>query len=388
MQPISGTPAAAPSSVPAPTQTVSLKQNSENTASDKAGESIVIRHSERKDNPLPISDSVGFGTPSYTEPSLQVRSAAGPNTATAINTEPKMLAEGVYIGEGRAESGEKVFLRMERVTLTNKPLWEKYLQNTQSLTLDTRSALTYAMRHTKKIKGADGEVCFINDQFRELEKSLGLSEKEFNTFINLIGKNGFYWAPENKARIKSLTTTYAGANHLRLDTGGQHYVVYASKTAQFQIPGGNDILAISDPLTLKQYNDLYNNLLICVGVDFPDGDYMHSKGMFRNPTSTIEKTHKGLSMVLRGFSGAVAQKFFPGKNSLSCKPLSSMQYMISSSLQPEDYSVVGRSHEQVLSEAADSLRDGNVFEMPNTSIKLSALDRFYRNHASTTERNE
>lgn len=62
--------------------------------------------------------------------------------------------------------------------------------------------------------------------------------------------------------------------------------------------------------------------------------------------------------------------------------------MISSSLQPEDYSVVGRSHEQVLSEAADSLRDGNVFEMPNTSIKLSALDRFYRNHASTTERNE
>lgn len=123
-------------------------------------------------------------------------------------------------------------------------------------------------------------------------------------------------------------------------------------------------------------------------MDFLDGDYMHSKGMFRNPTSTIEKTHKGLSMVLRGFSGAVAQKFFPGKNSLSCKPLSSMQYMISSSLQPEDYSVLGRSHKQVLSEAEESLRDGNVFEMPNISIKLSSLDRFYRNPASTTERDE
>ncbi len=388
MLPSSGTPAAPPSSVPAPTQKVSLKQNNEHTASDKAGESIVVRQSEKKDNPLPISDSIGFATTSYTDASLQVRRATGPNAATAINTEPQMIAEGVFIGEGRAQSGEKVFLRMERVTQTNEPLWEKYLKNTKALTYESRSALTYAIRFTKKIVGADGEVCFINDQFRELESALGLSEKEFDAFINLIGKNGFYWAPENKVRIKSLTTTFAGANHLALNTEGQHYVVYASKTAQFQIPGGNDILAISDTLTLKKYNDLYSDLLICVGVDFPDGDSMHSKGMFRNPYSTIEKTHKGLSMVIRGFSGAVAQKFFPEKTSLSCKPLSSMQYMISSALMPEDYSVRGRSHEEVLSEAEESLRNGNVFEMPNTSIKLSALDRFYRNHASTTGRGE
>lgn len=110
---------------------------------------------------------------------------------------------------------------------------------------------------------------------------------------------------------------------------------------------------------------------------------MHSKGMFRNPHSTIAKTHTGLSMVVRGFTGAVAQKFFPGVQTLWCKPLSSMQYMISSSLQPEDYQISGYSHEEALSAADESIRDGTVFEMPHNSIKISALDRLYRNHAST-----
>ena len=383
MLPSSGTPAATPSSVPVPTPEVSLKQNNKHPVSDNTGESIVLKQGTQKENPLPISDSPGSAPTSHTAPSLQVRSATGSNTATAINTEPQMIAEGVFIGEGRAKSGEKVFLKMERITETNKPAWEKYCRSTTELTLESRSALTYAMRHTKKIVGTDGEVRFINDNYEELADRLGFSKEEFDAFVNLCGKNRFFWAKENKVKIQSIHATFAGAVHLSLNTQTECYVVYASKTANFQIPCGSELLASSKPLTFKEYIDLYSDLLICVGADRRHDDSMHSKGMFRNPYSTIAKTHTGLSMVVRGFTGAVAQKFFPGVQTLWCKPLSSMQYMISSSLQPEDYQISGYSHEEALSAADESIRDGTVFEMPHNSIKISALDRLYRNHAST-----
>ena len=149
------------------------------------------------------------------------------------------------------------------------------------------------------------------------------------------------------------------------------------------MPDGGEILTSANPLTLKDYIGLFGDLLICVGVDFPEGGYVHSKGMFRNPYSFVEKTHTGLSMVVRGLTGAVAKKFFADKHTLRCKPLSSMQYMISSSLQPEDYRVENYSHDEALSAAKESLDDGDVFEMPDNSIKISALDRLYRNHVAT-----
>lgn len=383
MLPSSGTPAATPPSVPLPTQEVSLRQNNEYAASDKAGELIVFKQGAQKDDPLPISDSAGFAPISHTAPLLQVRSATESNAAMAINTEPQMIAEGVFIGEGRAKSGEKVFLRMERITETNKPAWGKYCKSTCELTLVNRSALTYAMRHTKKIVGTDGEVRFINNNYEELVDRLGFSKEEFDAFINLCGKNRFFWAKENKVKIQSIHATFAGAAHLSLNTQTECYVVYASKKANFQMPCGSELVASSKPLTFREYIDLYSDLLICVGADRRHDDSMHSKGMFRNPQSTIEKTHTGLSMVVRGFTGAVAQKFFPGIQTLRCKPLSSMQYMISSSLQAEDYEISGYSHQEALCAANESLHNGDVFEMPNNSIKISALDRFYRNHAST-----
>jgi hypothetical protein len=88
-------------------------------------------------------------------------------------------------------------------------------------------------------------------------------------------------------------------------------------------------------------------------------------------------------MVLRGFSGAVVEKYFPGKETLSCRPLASMQYAISSSLRAQDYRVKGMSHEEALAEAKEAIRDGDIGEMPWNVIKISALDQFYRNHAKT-----
>ena len=159
--------------------------------------------------------------------------------------------------------------------------------------------------------------------------------------------------------------------------------MYAAKTPDFCIPHADKPGTTSEALTYKEYSHLYSDLLICVGLSNPDGDSVFSKGMFRNPTSCIDKTHKGIAMVLRGFSGAVVKKYFTDKNSLQCRPLASMQYAISSSLQSEDYRVAGMSHQEALALAEESMRDGDVGEMPWNSIKISALDRFYRDHAKT-----
>jgi hypothetical protein len=109
--------------------------------------------------------------------------------------------------------------------------------------------------------------------------------------------------------------------------------------------------------------------------------FVHSKGMFRNPVSFLDKTHKGLSMVIRGFAGAVTKKFFPGIETLQCTPLASMQYQISTSLTPDDYKVSGHSHAEALSKATEMLQDGDVYEVATNTIKISALDRLYRDHA-------
>ena len=87
-------------------------------------------------------------------------------------------------------------------------------------------------------------------------------------------------------------------------------------------------------------------------------------------------------MILRSFSGAVAKKFFSEMQTLYVKPLTSMQYQISSTLQPEDYSVEKYSHEEALEISRKALLNGDNFEMPMNLIKVSALDRFYRAHAS------
>ena len=352
------------------------------SAPDSAVNAVVVSKNPLK-NPLPVSNTAASADMNHNAPVLRVRRATGPQPAEKINTEPQMLAEGVFIGEGKARSGEKVFLRMERVTTANQPLWEKYCASTAQLTLSGRSALTFAMRSTKITTDDDGKVRYVNQQYDELADRLGQSKEEFDDFINLLGKNGFAWSPENRGRIQSIHNTHAGATHLLLSTEVQCFVIYASKTADFRIPQLSGIVPPSRPLTYKEYVNLYSDLLLCVGVDFPDLPWAHSKGMFRNPHSSIEKTYKYLSMVLRGFSGAVLQKYFPEKATLHCKPLSSMQYMISSSLQADDYTVEGHTHEEALSTATESIQDRDIFEMPRNYIKVSALNRLYRNHAST-----
>lgn len=386
MLPKSGPPPVHPTDsnrLPGHSGDASSADGDQHPASGLSGHSIVVTQRGTAKQAEPASGVPESANMAHTPPALAARGVAGSGETQSINTEPRMIAEGVFIGEGKAKSGEKVFLRMEKVTEANKPLWEQYCRTTAQLTLHGRSALTYAMRGTKAVTDVNGSVRFVNEQYEDLADRLGQTREEFDDFIKLLGKNGFAWEPKNKPRIAAVHNIHAGATHLALDTASEHYVVYASKTADFRMPPDSVAAGASRPLTFKEYIRFFGDLLICVGVNFPDATSIHSKGMFRNPGSVIENTHKGLSMVLRGFSGAVTQKYFPDRRVLSCKPLSSMQYMISCSLRSEDYRVEGHTHEEALSNAEESMREGQVYEMPHNIIKISALDRLYRSHAST-----
>lgn len=355
----------------------------EHAASKQPDNSSAIIQNKATRHPLQISDLPDAAGLTHTSPALASRIASAADNVDPIDTEPRQIAEGVFVGEGKAKSGEKIFLRMERVTEANRANWDRYCLNTAQLTNHSRSVLTLAMRSTRAVSGDNGTVRYINTKYEALSDRLGQSREEFDDFINLLGKNGFSWANENKARIRGISTIHAGAQHLSLSTETENYVVYASKTRDFRLPEADTQGTTSEALTYKEYARLYSDLLICVGINDSDSDSVFSKGMFRNPISCIEKTHKGIAMVLRGFSGAVVKKYFPDKKTLHCRPLASMQYAISSSLSAQDYSVQGLSHEEALATAKESIDDGDIGEMPWNTIKISALDQFYRHHAKT-----
>lgn len=365
-----------------------LSGTSTQPAPNETDKTISFRQDKAAKNPLTFSDAPDSATISHTAPALLASSTRRPHAVEAINTEPAMIAEGVFVGEGRAKTGEKVFLKMERVTASNIASWQDYCQSTIHVTQRDRSLLSAAMITTKKID-ENGAARFINNHYEQMAEGLGQTKEEFNDFINSLGRLNLFKGEANAAKINAVHNIAAGARHLLLDTHSECYVVYASKTADFRLPRFRENHAPFNMPTYKDYSKHYGDLLICVGVDFPQQAhssapaFVHSKGMFRNPVSFLEKTHKGLSMVIRGFAGAVTQKFFPGIETLQCTPLASMQYQISTSLTSDDYKVSGYSHAEALSKATEMLQDGDVYEIATNTIKISALDRLYRDHAKT-----
>lgn len=351
-------------------------------SSSDASVSIGFRQNDAAKTPLPATDGRTPTKTAHTAPALAARSVAEAQAAQAVNTEPQKIADGVFIGEGRAKSGEKFFLKMEKVTRENKANWDQYLQATLRLVGSNRSLLKSLVRTTEKAVTEDGTTCFVNQHYDEVAPLVGLSQEEFQEFIDLLGKRGFTSAPEDKGKRAALLDIDAGAGAVFLGTDEESYVIYATKTADFQMPRAINHESTPQALSLKDYISRYGDLLMCVGSNFSWKNGFHSRGIFRNPYNTIANTHKGIAMILHGFTAAVAKKYFPDKQSLFVKPITSMQYLICSSMQPDDYSVEKYSHDEALEASKEAFLEGENFEMPINTIKVGALDRLYRGHAS------
>jgi hypothetical protein len=192
---------------------------------------------------------------------------------------PQQIAPGVYKAESYTADGEKIDLFMELLTPSNIETWN-----------------TYRMRA--------GSIA------RDLQRN----------------------CEPHSSKWKALGEVPRGAYAKNFSLG--EYVVYASKHgAEYTLP---IITQHSD--SVKDFEQNYNNILMSVNAEFEPKETVFgfvmneisytNRGIFRNPVSIIENTHKGLAMILHGFSAAVAQKFFPEKEYMEVSPIASMQYIL------------------------------------------------------------
>ena len=96
----------------------------------------------------------------------------------------------------------------------------------------------------------------------------------------------------------------------------------------------------------------------------------------------IQNDYKGISMVLHGFSGAVAKKFFPERVEMRVKPMPSMQLIIFETLGRDDYTVDRQGDiDQLTKVCREECETRGGLEFSN-DIKVEALARLYATHAS------
>ena len=233
---------------------------------------------------------------------------------------PQQMAPGVYKAESYSADGEKIDLFMELITPSNIEAWNAYRMSAASIARDLQSDCE---PHSSKWK-ALGEV-----------------------------PRGAY------------------AKHFSLGD----YVVYASKH------GAGYSLSTIDGA--KDFEQNYNHILMSVDAAFEPkesetGFVMNersftNRGIFRNPVSIIENTHKGLAMLLHGFSAAVAQKFFPEKEHMEVSPIASMQYILYHSL-PRDAFV---HNDEAYEKIGLSARTMSGREAVNNVLKIVKLSELY-----------
>jgi hypothetical protein len=119
---------------------------------------------------------------------------------------------------------------------------------------------------------------------------------------------------------------------------------------------------------------LYGDILISVGSDFSEKESFHNRGISRNPYWVFEEKYSGLSMILHGFTGAVADKFFSEKKIMCVKPIGSMQAIIKNQLLPGEGYIEDKKEKVDITKLEVSANDP---EGEMNYIKISALTRIY-----------
>jgi len=243
---------------------------------------------------------------------------------------PKEITKGaLYKAESYTEDGEKVDLYMEVLTDDNINKWNAYM------------------------------------------------DKAISSASELIDSN---------LSKKSALNEVSRAIHAQNFRKGE-YVVYALKH------GAESTLPITNRNSnnIKNFEHDYGNILMSFHSEWVPKENMtgyilneHSyqnRGIFRNPVSIIENKHKGLAMLLHGFSASVAQIFFPEKKYLQVSPIGSMQYILFHSLPREAFANTDEDYARIKSVA--TTMSGS--EVVDNYIKTKELFQLY---LETSTKNE
>lgn len=275
--------------------------------------------------------------------------------------DPCIIQDGVF-GATFIRHGQSLFLRMELLTEANTEYW----------TLFKKMSCKVANQNSRGVLSALVNLAGNSDypSYEKTKESTGFTEEEHIAFtekaISLKKKT------DNKI-VNLLAANSVGSNHMY--TGFQldqpNYIVYISKNPNFSIQNAG---LTGKEFNLKNFIESYNDILISVGSDFSKRDSFHNRGISRNPYWVFEEKYAGLSMLLHGFSGAVAEKYFPEKKHMIVRPVGIMQCIIKKNLLPEE-GYVDRSGTKV------DLTDLEVSETDDEGelnyITVSALKRIY-----------
>lgn len=282
---------------------------------------------------------------------------------------PYIIQEGIY-GATFSKNGESLFLRMELLTEANTKCWACFKEmNWWVANNNSRGVLSVLVRLA-------GEANYPKHE--EMKKVTGFTEEEYVTFtekaINLKKKT------DNKI-ANLLKENSVGSNHMYtgFQSGRLNYITYITKNSNFSI---QDADMTGKETNLKNFIDSYNDILISVGSAFSKEHSFHNRGISRNPYWVFEEKYSGLSMLLHGFSGAVADKYFPEKKLMHVKPVGSMQCIIKKNLFPEEGYI----------ERKGIKTDITILEVSNIDpegemnyITVSALKRIYQSDKSITK---
>lgn len=244
----------------------------------------------------------------------------------------EVIAPGVF-GTSVVLNGKPIHLRMELLTRENEERWTLFKSLTSRLSGASRGALTCLV----------GEVCEDGGDITHLNwvQYTGFSEEEHEAFLQKI-RNA---KERTDGKIYDLITKAdGGSGHMctyskdsndvnetsNLIHKNGRYIIYASRNPEFTIP---HVKSPPDH-TLKNWIVSYKDILICAGTDFSyDETLFHTRGIFRNPYWVLKGKYSGLSMLLHGFSGMIANTYFPKKERLVVVPLGSMMCIFQKSLQ-------------------------------------------------------
>jgi hypothetical protein len=302
----------------------------------------------------------GASLSSASQPSINELTSDGPITVRRIGLD-------VYVGEGFALSGEPVYFAMETAIYAEHIQgWTGYRRHADNMcnrwdeTLEVNGTLHHLAVHCEPAKRPA-----YDDKMKQVT---GFTRDEYDAFLTMLFNRGFN-KPE---RQKELYDVSGGCAGFLFNPNGHYEVAYVSKKP---ITGRRQFPKLDSVISIKQFLEVYDDLLMCVGAEKSfKGPVSELRGIYINSNQIINPSHKGLSLMLQGFTAAVMHDIYKELEFMSVAALPNMFGIISRNVDPQDLIEKRKPHDPKLDVLYPEIMGGR--DIP-CLIKIEALKRFY-----------
>lgn len=235
------------------------------------------------------------------------------------------LGNGVYAGQSVTQKGETVYFGCELVDSSNVEQWKRYASQCKILSQEGRGPL-----HVFAQISNQHPFPFPYDE--DIKTATGFTEAEFTVYIDTLFKK------EAWKKTEAIQGVCAGVCGFEIFKDDNQYVTYASKKP---VKGRFSFEKTEKSISVKDFSQVYDDLLMCVGTTFFDQlaahvPYYRNRGIFKNPANIIEGGYGNISLQLHGFSALVAKYKAPYIKYMLVSPIPSMQGILVKSLKPGD----------------------------------------------------